>query len=390
MIRASLVCLGILLASSGLPAAAADADIPKPEHPRPDAMRSALVQSQRALGIPLRRRATRACTAGWEKPDAPGFDRTIVVPFPWESELSGNPSAEGGSEGRLVSPPLPGSRRLPGRSAGLAAVRGRRLAGGRLGQRAEGRRSRGRLHALRIRRDRRGRAGRREYRRRPGLRPHRSRPADRQAGPLVHPQLGHLADGLARGPAAGLHLQLPDHPGDRPRPGHIRRRGRRAVARKASQPSRRGPSHRRRAAIPAAFRRSRPKDGPARFELTLDVPEPQLWTPETPNLYDATLELRGDGPGRPTGSRPTSASARSDGGATATSRSSGSSSTASRSISAPPWTSRSIPRGSTPRPTTSSSGATWRSPRRWGSTACGSTSSPTSPGGCTGRIAWGS
>src|SRR5262249_18957716 len=39
-----------------------------------------------------------------------------------------------------------------------------------------------------------------------------------------------------------------------------------------------------------------PKDGPARFELTLDVPEPQLWTPETPNLYAVTPELRGEEP----------------------------------------------------------------------------------------------
>ena len=34
-----------------------------------------------------------------------------------------------------------------------------------------------------------------------------------------------------------------------------------------------------------------PQDGSARFEFTLDVPEPRLWTPETPNLYAATLEL---------------------------------------------------------------------------------------------------
>ena len=26
---------------------------------------------------------------GWEKPEQAGYDRTIVVPFPWESELSG-------------------------------------------------------------------------------------------------------------------------------------------------------------------------------------------------------------------------------------------------------------------------------------------------------------
>ena len=26
---------------------------------------------------------------GWEKPGAAGYNQTIVVPFPWESELSG-------------------------------------------------------------------------------------------------------------------------------------------------------------------------------------------------------------------------------------------------------------------------------------------------------------
>ena len=36
------------------------------------------------------------------------------------------------------------------------------------------------------------------------------------------------------------------------------------------------------------------QDGSARFEFTLNVPDPRLWTPETPNLYAATLELRDD------------------------------------------------------------------------------------------------
>ena len=35
------------------------------------------------------------------------------------------------------------------------------------------------------------------------------------------------------------------------------------------------------------------RTAPRTFELMLDVPEPRLWTPESPNLYDVTLELRG-------------------------------------------------------------------------------------------------
>ena len=35
---------------------------------------------------------------GWEKPGAAGFDRTIVVPFPWESELSGVHETKGTSK----------------------------------------------------------------------------------------------------------------------------------------------------------------------------------------------------------------------------------------------------------------------------------------------------
>ena len=42
------------------------------------------------------------------------------------------------------------------------------------------------------------------------FRPDRSQPADRQAGRLVHAQLGHLADRLARSQAQDLHLRLPD------------------------------------------------------------------------------------------------------------------------------------------------------------------------------------
>jgi hypothetical protein len=66
---------------------ASAAEVPRAEHPRPDAAR--------ALWANLNGRwefrfdpADLGLNAGWEKPGASGFDRTIVVPFPWESELS--------------------------------------------------------------------------------------------------------------------------------------------------------------------------------------------------------------------------------------------------------------------------------------------------------------
>ena len=152
---------------------------------------------------------------GWEKPDAPGFDRTIVVPFPWESELSGihqvKDAPKVGWYRRRFHRPQGVSRR----TSRLAPVRRRRLASRRLGERAEGRRARGGLHAFEadisdaVDRDGENVLVVRAFD------PDRSQPADRQAGRLVHAQLGHLADRLARGAAQDLHLPTftsPRHP----------------------------------------------------------------------------------------------------------------------------------------------------------------------------------
>jgi hypothetical protein len=73
-----------------------DPPIPKPEHPRPDAMRTRWANlngrwefrfDTKDLGL----------KQGWEKSGAANFDRTIVVPFPWESELSGVHETKGTS-----------------------------------------------------------------------------------------------------------------------------------------------------------------------------------------------------------------------------------------------------------------------------------------------------
>src|SRR5262249_7057652 len=85
--RATLVWLG-LVALAANPLIAAEPAIPKPEHPRPDAMRAHWANLNGRWEFRFDA-GDKGRGEGWEKPDAPGFDRTIVVPFPWESELSG-------------------------------------------------------------------------------------------------------------------------------------------------------------------------------------------------------------------------------------------------------------------------------------------------------------
>ena len=66
----------------------AEEGIPKPEHPTPDAVRA----HWKNLNGPWQFRfdpKDEGRSGGWSEPDAPGFDRTITVPFGWESELSG-------------------------------------------------------------------------------------------------------------------------------------------------------------------------------------------------------------------------------------------------------------------------------------------------------------
>jgi hypothetical protein len=77
-----------VLLSAALVASAAAAEIPRPEHPRPDAMRAhwANLNGDWQFGFDpgdLGRKQE------WFLPNAPQFDKTITVPFGWESELSG-------------------------------------------------------------------------------------------------------------------------------------------------------------------------------------------------------------------------------------------------------------------------------------------------------------
>jgi hypothetical protein len=82
MIRA-VVCALVVFA---LPMSA-DADVPRPEHPTPDAVRPHWASLNGAWQFRLDPN-DQGQKAGWEKSNGDGFDQTIIVPFPWESELS--------------------------------------------------------------------------------------------------------------------------------------------------------------------------------------------------------------------------------------------------------------------------------------------------------------
>ncbi len=88
MIRTFRLLLGFgLLASSGF-ASADEPPIPKPEHPRPDARRPFWTNLNGRWEFRFDAQ-DQGIQEGWEKTDARGYDRSIVVPFPWESELAG-------------------------------------------------------------------------------------------------------------------------------------------------------------------------------------------------------------------------------------------------------------------------------------------------------------
>ncbi|HEX8199648.1 MAG TPA: glycoside hydrolase family 2 TIM barrel-domain containing protein, partial [Isosphaeraceae bacterium] len=85
MIRITLRAVGLLACGAALAAAA---ETPKPEHPTPDAVREHWANLNGPWQFRFDAR-DEGRQAGWAEPGTEGFDRTIVVPFGWESELSG-------------------------------------------------------------------------------------------------------------------------------------------------------------------------------------------------------------------------------------------------------------------------------------------------------------
>src|SRR5262245_47847652 len=78
--------LGLLLLSVSV--SAQEPSIPRAEHPRPDAKRSRWANLNGRWDVRFDAQ-DEGLREGWEKPGAAGFNQSIVVPFPWESELSG-------------------------------------------------------------------------------------------------------------------------------------------------------------------------------------------------------------------------------------------------------------------------------------------------------------
>ena len=192
----------LLVAAPALAGAQSSAPLPRPEFPQPQFERKDWLN----LNGPWRF-AFDDGNAGLKEAwygGARRFDRQIVVPFAFESPMSGigDPAFHPVvwyQRDLTVPASMEGSSRAP-------EVRGGRLPGHGLAERPEARRSRGRQHPVRLRRDR-PPEGRRQ---RPG-RPRR-RPSDRPLRParqavlegevrehLLHPHHRYLADGVARG-----------------------------------------------------------------------------------------------------------------------------------------------------------------------------------------------
>ena len=296
--RPSILSFGLVFVLVSSLISAAEPAIPKPEHPDPTpGDRSGPISTGRwEFRFDANDQGTHE---GWEKPEAPGYDRTIVVPFPWESELSGIHQVKdapkiGWYRRRFTIPKsFPVDQRVWLRfGAG-------RLARRRLGQRPKGRRARRRIHALRRRHFRRADARRRKRRGRPSIRSDRSRtfrPASRSAGipparasgrPSGSRQGQDLYRGFPRGHGhpAGFGPVLVDVAGfDKAKYQLDGKATDRTVDRASVQ-----------------FRAHESRDEPWRrataIAVTLEskVRDPELWSPEHPDLYDVTLELKDAG-----------------------------------------------------------------------------------------------
>ena len=360
MIRACVGCLLVALGWSGL-AVAADA-VPRPEHPTPDAVRPHWAN----LNGPWQFRfdpKDEGRKAGWEKPGAAGFDRTIVVPFPWESELSGIHETDDHGR-RLVSPDVPRPRRLPQGPTASGSASARSTGGPTSGSTA----SRSPTTRAATRRSRPTSPTRSSPAASPpssssasSTRPTPSLPTGKQVG-WYTPTSGIWQTVWLESRPTGV-----TSPASRSRPAidPARRRRSRSTSPAIAAGGRvhrldpvRRPERRSRRLGRQARRgeRRRPRARSSR----VDVARPEaLDARDAPPLRRRRSSSTAPDGSRPTRSRPTSASARSPGASTATSRSSASCSTASRSTSARRSTSRSTRRGSTPRPTTTSSSATW-------------------------------
>ena len=128
MIRSNFFRIGFGLLLLTGPASAQEPKIPRPEHPRPDAMRARWANSERSLGVSVRRTGPRAARGlgkarrGGIQPD----DRRAVSVG---ERAVGNSPDPGRAQGRLVPPRFQSPHGVSWRRAGVAPVWCSRLAG---------------------------------------------------------------------------------------------------------------------------------------------------------------------------------------------------------------------------------------------------------------------
>lgn len=295
MIRASLLGFGLLVFLATPPAHAADSAIPRPEHPRPDAMR----QPWANLNGPWQFRfdpGDEGLKGGWEKPDAAGYDRTIVVPFPWESELSGIHQPKG-------APKVGWYRRTFRLPASFPADHQVWLRFGAVDWRADvwvnGRKVG----------DHEGGYTPFEFDITDALKRDAENTLVVRAHDPTDPALPTGKQVHWYTPSSGIWQTVWLEARPRAYISTIRiipaidparvtfvveaagvEKGRNIGLRVEARHSEEGPRFRGEQQVTG-------EQWTARFEITLDVPEPKFWTPETPHLYATTLELRGDRPG---------------------------------------------------------------------------------------------
>ncbi|WP_158633579.1 sugar-binding domain-containing protein [Tautonia sociabilis] len=86
--RALLAATVAALAAASASAASQDESIPRPEHPEPQAVRSDWANLNGSWEFRFDP-DDAGLDSRWFEPEAEGFDREIIVPFAWESRLSG-------------------------------------------------------------------------------------------------------------------------------------------------------------------------------------------------------------------------------------------------------------------------------------------------------------
>ncbi len=275
--------LSLLLFVVATPLHAQGTEIPLPEHPRPDLERAEWVNLNGDWSFRFDKDGKGEGERWFESAPA-AFPRTIHVPFPWGSKLSGVPDeADVAWYARTIRVP----ESWKGKRVFLVVGASDWKTSGWLdGQPIGGYQGGYTPFELELTKAREARPG-------PEARAARGRHAPRvqarrQAG--LRQGARPLADGVPRGASRGLRGLVRGPPEPR---GEARR-----AAPPAERPGARGGAWRfyasppRRRALPRSRRGRRSRPARARRALTLPLgASPRLWSLEDPHLYDATLSL---------------------------------------------------------------------------------------------------